>query len=207
MELSIPELCDEMENKWFNILKPPTNFQSNKNFKKIECLPEGIKKRTYRINFKHSDETKLKMSKAQIGRVYIPKEMSSEKLNEIINLVNNENKTLTKLSKKYKHALSDIYKNLIRYLGENDFNILKNKSLLNGKKDLSEKNKLKSVDVNIRHKKIIPIILENYRNGLLIKEIRKIVNINGELIGLLIRNNMDKEELKKIRSRNSKRHY
>ena len=205
IELSQPELCDENEIKWFSILKPPTNFQGNKTFKKIECTPEGIKNRKYRSGFQHSLETKTKMSRAQYDRIYITKEISSEKLDEIINLVNNKNKTLTKLAKNYKHALTDIYKNLIRYIGEGELNTLKNKSKLNARINIIESNILRTTNLTEKYNEIIPVIIEKYKNGMLIKDIRKIVKINEDLISILIRNNMDKDEIKRIKSQNAKR--
>ena len=205
IELLQPEFCDENEIKWFNILKPPTNFQGNKTFKKVECTPDGIKTRKYRSGFTHSEETKMKISKAQYNRVYISKEISSKKLDDIISLVNNENKTLTKLAKDYKHALTDIYKNLIRYIGETEFNLLKNKSKINGRINTIKTNSSRKTNINEKYNQIIPIILEKYKNGMLIKDIRKIVNINEDLISILIRNNMNKEDIKKIKSQNAKR--
>lgn len=204
LEFCDSELCSINEIKWFEILHPPTNFQGNKKFKKAECLPDGIKNRVYRTGFTHSDETKLKMAKAQIGRVYVRNRIEKYILQDIINKVNIGD-PIDKLSRKYHHALSDVYKDIEFHFGKDVLINVKLKSKeINGDK-IRKRNISRTEDKNEKHKDIIPIIIDKYKEGLLIKEIRPFVNINEDLIGILIKMNMSKEEIKKIKSVNAVR--
>lgn len=202
LEFCDSKICPENEIKWFGKLKPPTNFQGNKKFKKSECLPNGVKFKKYRSGFKHSEDTKQKISKAQIGRIYTLKIFSKIELDEIIKLVYN-GETLTILSKNFKHDRLNVLKQLLNYVGAEDYKKLIDKSYKNSRDKITRQNILRIENKNEKYKDIIPVIINKYRSGLLISEIRPFVGINEDLIGILIKDNISKEELKIIKSKNA----
>jgi len=202
VELVEKEECENKEIEYFKKLKPDLNFILNKRKPYRHFYTDEERKRRSKImeGRTHTEETKKIIGEGSKGNKHAVKIVTINELNKakenIFNGKSNIKREYIKIGicretfiKNYKQHFN--YKKLLE--ASNKFNSLK-KIDRNNKR----KGKLLSYNVNTINK-----ILTLYREGNYIKEIRKEVNLNEDLIGKLIRENMNKVELKKIKSKNA----
>lgn len=198
------EKCIINELKWFNKLKPPTNFQGNKYNIKEECKPIGIINRKIRKNFKHSDETKIKIGIANKNNKNGLKQISQKELDDIIYNINN-GETLNYVCKKYKHERIHLYNELISYINLDVFNILKKKSYENGRNKIKTSLNKNKKTVSEKYHDIIKQCIELYENKKTIKEISKTLKVNSDYISIILKENMNYDDYIKIKNENYNR--
>lgn len=200
------ELCNQKELDWFEKLKPLTNFQSNKKFKAKECSPlleeTILKRKLVRLGVKHSEKTKQKISQAHLGVTGYKKILSEDVVFGIVDNILFKNQTVSNQSKLKRHSLQTVKNSIKIYFYEIYENILLiSKSNMYQKISISNRNRQSSKNNEV----LINYILNYYRAGKLISEIKKLVNCNEDLIGQIIKQNMSDNERKQIRSRNAVR--
>lgn len=201
----IPE-CDKKELEWFDKVKPPTNFQSNKKYIKSECNliteESKLKRCNARLGKKHSEETKKKISDAHKGIKQKSKLLDENIVYHILDNILLKSSTITKEFKRI-HASPATVKLAIQYYFPELFETILKVSVNNMRIKIIEANtkripKSRTEDIMLK-------IISLYSQGLLIKDIRPIVNLNEDLIGSIIKDNLSQDERKKIRSKNAMR--
>lgn len=198
--------CPDREYTLIKELKPSLNFINNKQSLQEVRLTEQQRKNISDRGKgrKHTKETKLKISMSNKGNKNPTKGITIDTIlldNIIQNIYNKSTIKIKAFKLDLKHC-TILERNLKIY--HKDFEILKNRSRVNGKllRSLQQKG---SIHKKKYSKEDIEKILYLYEEGKLISEISTIVNLNNDLVGRLIKENMDYETRKQIRTTNAKR--
>lgn len=198
--------CIEREYELINSLKPPLNFTYNKqSIPEVRLTDQQRKAISDRqIGKKHTQETKDKISISNKGntnnkRVKII--ISKKELYKCIKNINHKCSTLSleaeRLNFKTKHNIIISFKHHF----PNEYIGIFKKARENSYKIRGELSK-----VNISYtQEDIKFIIKLYRSGMYIKNIREEINLNEDLLGKIIRDNIPIDELKLIRSKNMAR--
>ena len=203
IEFCASDVCANREYKLMNELKPKLNLYKNKHTSVKKLSKETVKKiQKARVGYRHSQETKEKIGKAHTIV------FSTNKINNIYKDIVENNYSLDKIESKYHHSSTTIIRNfknkdIVKY--EKIKTCIKTRKLERKEKaEKTKQDKIKKLEEKLKNReKEIKLIIKLYRAGSLIKAIREIVNLNEDLIGKLIRENMSKEELKVIKSKNA----
>lgn len=183
LEFCTQENISKKEMDWFEKLKPPMNFQGNKEYVKPECKP---KKPKSFIRKPHSDSTKLKMSVAAINRACINRKKSirsirrksRKNLIELLLFMRKEKTSITHTLKLFKFSKKSTERDL-KYYNLYDNMCFYNK--INNSLISNKVGKSNSKYTNETIKKI-PNILEMYNSLNSISIISKYLQINEDLI-------------------------
>lgn len=179
-----PEHCPQQELYWFNMLKPQMNFQGNRKFVKPECSPitdeyrRKLSKR--RIGYKHSEETKQKISIAHKGKKVKFEPLSNDKI-EYVKQKISEGYCITPIIKGLGHSLIKLRKSMTL----EDFNALKAESKKNNRSKITRS--LQKRRYTNRTKELIPKVIAYYKSGYIIKDISNELNVNKDLVGKILK--------------------
>lgn len=204
--------CATKEMEYIEKLKPPLNLYKNKYCRTDYRVSYETRCKISNANTgrKNTEETKLKMRLSAYREQcrYINKEKVYVKdlinipidlLDEIKISILEKDYTINKIKETFKINKDKLIRNLTLYF-KDDLLIEKLKT-----------NKLPYTPRYVYSKSRDPLIINEvlnlYRKELLFSEIRKILNINEDLLGLIVKENMDEEERKSIRTKNKKRMF
>lgn len=181
------------------------NFHHNKQkqYSRFYTQEERDKHSNIRKGRKHSEQTKLAISRSHKGKTYDVIKLTDIQILSVIKNINDGSTFLIESNK-----LNICYSTLQKILKHiyNEFDDLKsisynNSFILKGIKTRGTSHKKSYNEEDIEN------ILSLYRSGYLIKDITKIFKFSDDLIGQIIKSNMPDDERKMIRKLNTKNQH
>lgn len=204
IEFCDPILCPDKEDYWVNGLKATLNLYKNKHTLSKKKLSLKTRRKIGRSmkGKKHTEETKKKISLSHMGKIHQPIGFSIKKgiIRKITKELLTGNKKLSEIKNELGMMEKRIYRNIELLYGKETINQIKQKFI---------KSKIKrSVESCKSQSKVTDDVIKNICNlystgNYRIIDIRTMINLNEDLIGRIIKENLDPEIRKQIRSKNT----